>query len=192
MGLALLMKTARQLTAAETLTLEERVVDNPSYTDGLYYADASTVRDQRLRHTVTGNAMTRIGALCFIRARQPHHEQAAARFKSLYESLLGSGAPAVDPERQPVDTSPTAHDNGMAARVDGYAELRSVETSIGKVAFNRIVASIVLGVTCEEMADKVPSGQPNKRQVAVLVGKLLDALDQVAAHFKLATEAAYE
>lgn len=183
MGLVLLMKTARQLTAAETLTLEERVVENPSYTDGLYYADAATVRDQRLRHTVTGNAMTRIGALCFIRARQPHHEQAAARFKSLYESLLGSGAPAVDPERQPVDTSPTAHDNGMAARVDGYAELRSVETSIGKVAFSRIVASIVLGAKCEDLADAMPGGKPNWRQVSALTDKLLAALDKVAAHW---------
>src|SRR4051812_32765325 len=92
-----------------------REVSNPSLTNGLLYSEQ---KNAHLRVTVEENAMTRIGALCFIRRRQPHHERAAEEFKSLYEARYGGNGGAMDPSRVQVDTSPIAHDSGMAAKID--------------------------------------------------------------------------
>jgi hypothetical protein len=44
---------------------------------------------------VEENAITRIGALVFIRRREAHHELAAERFKGLYEARYGAGKRAI-------------------------------------------------------------------------------------------------
>lgn len=99
---------------------------------------------------VTENAMTRIGALCFIRDRQDHHERAAEVFKSTYEARYGEGNPAIDASRVRVDTSIMAHDSGMAAKLDRTWRIEQVKGKLGKEAFDRLVAVIVLGIPCGE------------------------------------------
>jgi hypothetical protein len=161
--------------------LQNRRVQDPSLTDANYYAArAARPGDPHLGKVwVQENAMERIGALCFIRRRLAHHEQAAERFKTLYEARYGSGNPAMDPSRVQVDTSPIAHDSGMAAKIDRTKDIRDAEDALGKPMFDRIVACVVLGI---------PAGKGHHwRKRAVHVGALLDALDSLSTIWGMRT-----
>jgi hypothetical protein len=164
-----------------------REVDNPLLTDGLAY---SGQRNAHLRVSVEENAMTRIGALCFIRKREDHHERAAAEFKSLYEARYGGQGGAMDPSRVQVDTSPIAHDAGMAGKIDRTVKLELALKAMDKLTKDRLIACIVLGVSCDEQADKMPSKQPNQRQVGQCVMQTLEALDWLATLWGYRTRAA--
>lgn len=137
---------------------------------------------------VQENAMTRIGALCFVRRRQPHHEMAAERFKTLYEARYGAGNPALDTSRVIVDTSIMAHDAGMAAKLDRTVD---VERAIGHLGgAERVISCVVLGVPCGSGAPVSKSGRRNDRQVAREVGALLADLDSLSTLWGLARQAA--
>lgn len=161
------------------LFIQTREVDNPSLTDGLAYSEQ---RNAHLKIRVEENAMTRMGALCFIRKRESHHERAAEAFKNLYEARYGSGNPAMDPSRVQVDTSPIAHDSGMAEKIDRTYKIKRIEKAMGKDAFNRVVACVVLGEPCGE-------GE-HWRTRTRNVDALLEALDHVAELLFLKSRAA--
>jgi hypothetical protein len=173
--------------------IEKRRVPDPSMTDAeyLYQHRREAERAQREgrrpradlhKIEVESNAITRIGALVFIRRRLDHHERAAERFKSSYEALYGAGNPALDPSRVQVDTSPIAHDAGMAARVDRGRELRAVHDHLGKPAFDRLVALLVL---C------VPAGEGlHWRPRSEAVTQVLADLNELAMQWGLAPIAA--
>lgn len=165
--------------------IEERRVDNPSYVDGLYYADTQQARDRNMHVVVTENAMTRLGAFCHVKARNrlPHHERTAERFKSEYEALFGSGVPALDNSRPVVDRSPVAHDSGMAAKIDRGASITAAMAFLGAVDRDKLIAWLVLCMPLDELADAMPSGQRNQRQVAGLVADRLSVLDRLAVHW---------
>ncbi len=171
--------------------MQTREVDNPSLTNGLAYSEQ---RNAHLKVRVDENAMTRIGALCFVRKREPHHERTAELFKNLYEARYGVGTPAMDASREPVDRSIVAHDSGMAAKIDRTNKLqallygfpsrnegeRGIPPQITKEQGDRLIAALVLGISCADQADTMRSGQPNQRQVGKCVDDLLDVLDTVA------------
>lgn len=161
-----------------------RRVPDPMLTDAEYYYKRSKRPDDRHlgKVWVTENAMERIGALCFIRRKEAHHEMAAERFKSLYEARYGAGNGSMDPGRVQVDTSPIAHDSGMAAKIDRTNDLRDAETQLGKPAFDRLVALLVLCIPAGEGL----SSRPRQRAVdAVLVD-----LDNLATVWRLMKRAA--
>jgi len=161
-------------TAADAIVLEDRIVDDPMMSD-------AELAHQRRRHPgrvvgkigATGNAMTRIGALCHVRNRQPHHERAAEWFKAAYEALYGSGMPAVDAGRVQVDHSISAGDGGMARRIDAAFYLREVMAELGKRKADIVISVVVLGVPVRELAD-------HWRERRVMGGDLLASLDEVA------------
>ena len=122
---------------------------------------------------VDENAMARIGGLCFIRRRLPYQEMVAEDFKTFYEALYGTQGGGMDPSREPVDTSPIAHDSGMAAKIDRSRKIRDLERDLPKSDFRELVRVIVLGA---------PAGEGlswRRRQKAV--DDLLRILDTVAA-----------
>ena len=164
-----------------------REVDNPLLTDGLLY---SGQKNAHVRVTVEENAMTRIGALCFIRKREDHHERAAAEFKSLYEARYGGQGGAMDPSRVQVDTSPIAHDSGMAGKIDRTVKLEMALKAMDKSTKDRLVACLVLGVSCEDQSDTLPSGRANMRQSGKCVEETLAALDWLATQWGYRTRAA--
>ena len=84
--------------------IDNRLVPDPLMTDSefLHQRQSNPTKPNIGRVWVQENAITRIGALCFIRRRLHHHEMAAERFKGIYESCYGSGTPAVDPSNEPV------------------------------------------------------------------------------------------
>lgn len=167
--------------------IQTREVDNPLLTDGLAY---SGQRNAHLKVRVDENAMTRIGALCFIRKREDYHERTAAEFKSLYEARYGGQGGAMDPGRVQVDTSPIAHDSGMAAKIDRTVKLEMAMKAMDKLMLDRLVACLILGVSCEEQSDTLPSGHVNRRQSSRCVDETLEALDYVATIWGYRTRAA--
>jgi hypothetical protein len=164
-----------------------REVDNPLLTDGLAY---SGQRNAHLRVSVEENAMTRIGALCFIRKREDHHERAAAEFKSLYEARYGGQGGAMDPSRVQVDTSPIAHDAGMAGKIDRTIKLEVALKAMDKLTKDRLVACLILGVSCEDQSATLPSGRANRRHSSRCVEETLAALDWLATQWGYRTRAA--
>lgn len=179
-----------------------RLVPDPMMTDAefLHKQGIERERAQRLgvkpdlnvgKAWATENSVTRLGALCFIRPprRQPHHEHAAERFKSMYEALYGVGSPALDASRVVVDTSPIAHDSGMAGKIDRSGQLRAVEAH-DKAMFNRLVALLVLCIPVSEYAPKASSGRTNDRRVKQLVSEALDDLDRLSELWGLQRRAA--
>lgn len=171
--------------------IRNRLVPDPSITDAEYLYQKNRERERaesegrepRLsigRVWVEENAVSRIGALCFIRRREPHHEAAAEKFKGLYEARYGAGNPAIDPSRVIVDNSPIAHDSGMAAKIDRTVAIESAEKLLGKEAFNRLVALLVLEEPVQEGATILPSGEPNRRHVRKAVDVVLGDLDALS------------
>lgn len=173
-------------TAADHIVIERRSVDDPMMTAAELIHRRALAYERRGdargvgQVEATGNAMSRIGALCFVRQRLAHHERAAERFKELYESLYGLGMPAVDTSRISVDNSIRAHDGGIAARLDRSAALRDAQVLLGKQGFDRVVACIVLGIPAGSDAPRMPSGKPNWRSAAKSVDRVLDALNELA------------
>jgi hypothetical protein len=168
--------------------IENRLVPDPSMTDSefLYQKAANPTKPNIGKVWVATNMPTLIGGLAYIRRALDHHKRAAEWFKNAYEGLYGGVAPAIDAGKVRVDTSIMAHDNGMVARLDQARDLRELfgtNTEPGlmrKEALDRIVATVVLGIPCDDFADEMPSGQKNQRQVAEAVDLLLKALDELA------------
>ena len=129
------------------IVLHNRLVQDPSMSDAefLYQKTKHPNRPNVGKVYVQENAIDRIGALCFVRRRLQHHEMAAERFKTLYEARYSAGTRSVDPGRVQVDTSPIAHDSGMAAKLDKTRALRAVKDHLGDTMYHELVRVVVLG-----------------------------------------------
>lgn len=177
------------MTAA---TIESRLMDNPMATDGLVEA-----KPQFAKAWATVRVSTRIGGLASIRPwnrktgkdskgkRHPHHERTAERFLNLYEARYGRTSPAVDPEREPVDTSPIAHDSGMAAALDATRAIEHVERHVFHPnEFRFLVAVICLGIPITHYTES------QGRALDKEVDRFLALLDKLSEHWGNAMEAA--
>lgn len=159
-----------------------RIVDNPLVTDALGEANPGF-----LRITVTERVTTRIGGLAYIRPynpktgkgkRLPHHERTAERFLNLYEGRYGRVSPAVDPEREPVDTSPIAHDSGMAAAIDATRAIEDVERHLFHAReFTFLVAVLCLGCSIQHYTGT------GGRALDAEVCRFLALLDRLSEHW---------
>lgn len=186
--------------------ITKRTVENPSYTDGLKYAEKEPAKPRRdavgisdatgrrrggivytteapkqemARVKVEENIIARIGALCFIRKREPHHEHVAECFKNHYELAFGAGNPVGDPGRVQVDTSKVAHDSGIVAKIEHASKIKQAETRLGREAFDRLVACIILEIPA--------GGDLHWRTRTAMVDLVLSDLDCLAAAWKLST-----
>lgn len=181
--------------------IQTRLVPDPSMTDAEFLFQKARELDRanaaRSKPNLNlgkvradENAMTRIGALVFIRKREDYHERAAEEFKSLYEARYGGQGGVMDPGRVQVDTSPIAHDSGMAAKIDRTVKLEMAIKAMDKHSLNRLVACLILGVSCEDQSDTLPSGRANQRQSGKCVEETLAALDHLATMWGYRTRAA--
>lgn len=170
--------------------ISNRLVPDPSMSDAEYIHQRNRERERAEALGVEPkltigkvwaqeNAVTRMGALCFIRRRQQHHELAAERFKTLYETCYGSGNPGLDPSRVQVDTSARAHDNNIIVRISKADKLREAKDGLGDHAFNRVIACVVL---------EIPAGEGlHWRARTAMVDLVLNDLERLAVIWKLST-----
>lgn len=171
----------------QAMQLETRMVPDPSMTDSEYLHQRRTRPNSPNvgRVQVMGNAMTRIGALCYIERASETQKSAAACFKSDYEALYGSGMPAVDAGRIQVDHSKMAHDTGMAARLDKWAKVQLAIQDLGMKDSNRVIAVVVLCIPVKDLLTK-DHWRAKKQETDAL----LASLDEIAPLWGLATKEA--
>lgn len=174
---------------------QSRSIPDPSMTDAefLYQKRREQDRSERLgvkprldigKVQAQENAMSRMGALCFIRPpkRQDHHERAAEQFKTLYEARYGLAGGSMDPSRIQVDTSPIAHDSGMAAKIDRTSAIKAAEDYLGPDMFRELVRVIIL----ESPVGEGLTSRPAQRAA----DRLLDILDLLAEFWGAKSKAA--
>ncbi len=172
--------------------IESRLMDNPLATDGLV-----AVKPESARSWAQVRVSTRIGGLASIRPYNPrtgkgkrhqHHERTAERFLNLYEARYGRCSPAVDPEREPVDTSPLAHDSGMAAAIDATKAIEELEHTTHRHGiiyppvfheneFRFLVAILCLGMSINHFTET------QGRALDKEVGRFLALLDRLSEHW---------
>jgi len=163
-----------------------RMVPDPSMTDSEFYHQQARELERVSRSGakpnpnvgkvhVLENAMTRIGALCYIKEKSELQEKAAELFKATYESLYGA-QPGIDMSNPIVDRTIIAHDAGMASRVDRADKMRKALDMLGRTAFNRVVASVCMGISFRHL-----HWRKRKEEVQAL----LDSLDAIAVIWKL-------
>lgn len=180
-------------TDIKTLTARiTRMIDNPFEADGEFYHQRLSDPTYNGRITVTSNELTRIGALCFIPHRLPHHEMSAQRFKNEYEALYGNVTPAVDPSVVPVDTS-TRHDsatNNMVSRIDRADSIRLIVHGskdrppvLDAADLHLLISAICMEVPSSQMVSIMPSGKPNWRHVQARDRRLLYVLTLVSKFY---------
>lgn len=194
-----------------------RVVDNPLVTEaiardgvkrgtlaaGVVYTTEKRAVVEPRKEVVRERITTRIGALAFVRAwngkagkdssgkRRLHHELTAERFLNLYEARYGRMSPAVDPSREPVDTSPIAHDSGMAGALDATKAIEELEFQTIRDGFIRapvfeahdfkfLVAVVCLSIPITHYTET--TGRALEKEV----DRFLELLDRLAQHWGLA------
>jgi hypothetical protein len=161
--------------------IQNRLIPDPSMSDAEFLFQHNRERERADsigvkpnlnigRVWASENAMSRIGALCFIRPprRQDHHERAAEQFKSLYEARYGLAGGSMDPSRVQVDRSPIAHDSGMAAKIDRTSAIKDAETYLGHDDFNELVRVIVLESPVGEGLTSRPAQRAAERLLHIL------------------------
>lgn len=208
---ALTGATGKPETVVERIdAIEKAWVPDPSMTPAQLIYEKGKERERAQRQSRKENMrvgqvqadvdrISDIGALCFIAPydpekkegkRLPHHERAAREFKCRYEALYGQGSPAIDPSRIQVDSSITAHDSGVAFRIDNGAKLTLALAHLGEAGSDRVIAAVVLCIPAGSGADRMPSGQLNQRQVRAGIDAFLADLDRLAEHWGYISKAA--
>lgn len=167
--------------------IEDRSVDNPLLTDAEHLHQLRRVKSEALKVTVPVNLSTIMGGLAkFRKDATEAQQQAAIRFKAMYERAQLGGARAVDPSLEPVDggwINPEAvFESGADARREwqrvrsllGYHDFRLVEmVVIGEVGISKFTRSLFAGKTI------------NGRMTRHAQSLVLRILDTLAVHWKL-------
>lgn len=167
--------------ALNKILIQNRMVPDPSMSDSEFLHQKRREQDRSERLGVKPrldigkvlaqeNAMSRIGALCFIRPprRQDYHERAAEQFKTLYEARYGLAGGSMDPSRIQVDTSPIAHDSGMAAKIDRTSAIKAAEDYLGPDMFRELVRVIILESPVGEGLTSRPAQRATERFLGIL------------------------
>lgn len=121
------------------------------------------------------NDESRIGALRFIRRREPHHERAAIKFKDDYERAYGGQAGAIDLTNPVVDNCQPFDDGAMVRGLDRVTEYRIAKGSISRS--DLVIACVCNGQSIRDMAGG------NSRFRSQLTEEILMALDDLAVHY---------
>lgn len=168
--------------------LSHRMVQDPYITDAEYLHQRQTHphKPNVGKVLVQENLSTRIGGLANIPSRLLHHEQAAQRFKAMYEGRYGA-APSIDMAKQRVDVTIMAHDSGMAQRVDNGREVMDILAAMGKEDGDLLVGVIVLGIPLKDYTEK-----GNWREVGKLKDRLFGCLDNMALRWGLLSRRAID
>jgi hypothetical protein len=133
------------------------------------------------------NMSTRIGGLALLRTRQQAHQEAARRFKAMFEGGRIGAPRAIDPEAIRVDRS-ASNDGGLFEIGEGSRRAYiAVQTAlgVGKVMF--LEKMLVHEVSVSAIARATYGNAGGAARMRVSEAFRL-ALDDLAVHFKLASK----
>lgn len=125
-----------------------------------------------------------IGGFSRFPHREDHHEQAAARFLSLYERAQIGGARATDYSMPMVDRSGPGADMTLIVGEDARREFKGLKSALGDDRA-KLLERVIVGRTPARHIAAERSGRDGMtgRAVAQVAQEVKDALEVAAAHF---------
>lgn len=167
-------------------TTENKVVDAPLMTDAEFLHQKEINPDiENVGKSVARFSMDEfIGGFSRYPNREDHHEQAAARYLSLYERAQIGGAKATDYSMPMVDRSGPSEDIAMIVGEDARREFKGVRTALGEERA-RLLERVIVGRTSARhiAAERAGRAEVSGRAVAEVAQWVKDALEIAAAHF---------
>lgn len=158
----------------------ERLVPDPSMSDAEFY-HLRRVRggDGVGKVAVAVNLVELIGGLARIESRTVVQEEAAARYRKLWDSAQLGGARAVDYAKARVDTSGSSEEAVFEIGEAARREMARLRGELGAGASRLLDRVIIHDESLRAVAGKGARGR------ARVQCELMDALDLVADHFRL-------
>lgn len=174
-----------QAVAKEPSPIQETWVDSPLTTWAQFLHELDSGVPHAGREKVRRDMRTLIGGFCRFHGSQSQNE-AAAKFKSIYERAQVGGAKAVDPEKEPVDGGGINPESVITIGADARRAYNEIHLAFGKQMMMHLEYVIIgdHGPTAYARwlhRGKVQSGQVTGR-CAVEFRRLVDDL---AVHLKL-------
>lgn len=165
---------------------EFKVVDAPLMTDAefLHQKEANPDFENVGKSTARFSMDEFIGGFSRYPNREDHHEQAAARYLSLYERAQIGGAKATDYSMPIVDRSGPTEDIAMINGEDARREFKGVKTALGADR-TRLIERVIVGrISARRIAsERCGNADVTGRAVAQVAQEVKDALEVAAAHF---------
>lgn len=122
--------------------IQEAWVDAPLTTWAQYLHEVESGSPRAGRERVQVDRRTLLGGFCRFHGTQAQ-EQAAARFKAIYERSQVGGAKAVDPSREPVDGGGINPESVIEIGADARRAYNEMVAGFGKTAMRQLEFVII-------------------------------------------------
>lgn len=165
--------------------ISHRLIPDPSMTDAEYFEQRRTKSGPNVGKVHAAvNLGELIGGLARIDRRTDVHEEAAIRYRNLFDRAQIGGARAIDYAAAKVDTSGPSElavfEVGAAAR-EAYS---AVTLHLGMIR-----SGLIERIVCHDMSISSMAGRRHRARVR-LTNDLLSSLDELAVYFKLVSRKA--
>ncbi|MGV8833260.1 MAG: hypothetical protein ACOH2N_14900 [Devosia sp.] len=165
---------------------QEKEVDAPLMTDAEFLHQKET--NPEIKNVGKSKALfcmdEFIGGFSRYPNREDHHEQAAARYLSLYERAQIGGARATDYSMPLVDRSGPGEDIAMVVGEDARREFAGLKMTLGAGRAGLLEAVIVGRTPARRIAaHRADNDDVTGRAVAEVAQQVKDALEAAAAYF---------
>lgn len=162
--------------------VEVRLVQDPAITDAEYFHQRQTKSGPYVGKVgVTINMLELVGGLARIRDRTELQEAAAAKYRLLHERSQIGGARAVDYAAVKVDTSGPSDSASAEIGEDARRQYKDAVQYLGMTRSSLVERIVVYDQSVSAVAGK------GARARMTATRDLLDALEDLAVHFKFAT-----
>lgn len=158
----------------------QRMVPDPSMSDAEFHHQRQVKPGPNVgKVEAQVNLVELIGGLARIPDREPVQEEAAARYRKLWDRAQIGGARAIDYAQARVDTSGPSEAAVWEIGEDARREFAAVQRTLGMVRCNLLDRVIVHDESLRSIAGKGGRAVGAKRE------ELMAALDELAVHFRL-------
>ncbi|MBO9589080.1 DUF6456 domain-containing protein [Devosia sp.] len=175
--------TSKKPRWIEPRIIQPQLVPDPAMTDAEYFHQRQTNKGEHVGKVgVAMNMLEKIGGLARFSDEEKTEPRiaAAAKFRSLYERAQLGGARATDYAAVRVDTSGQSPNANADFGEDARREYRFASQHLGMVS-SSIVERVVI---YDQSISAIAGGGSRARARATR--QLMDGLDALAVHFKLA------
>jgi hypothetical protein len=177
----------RMQAAVKDNPIQEMWIDSPLTTYAQLLHEIETGVPHPGRHKAMVDKRTLLGGFCRFHGSQSQNE-AAAKFKSIYERAQVGGAKAVDPEKEPVDGGGINPESVITIGADARQAYIAMQKKFGHSIMRQLEFVIIGEKGPTAYARWLHRGRPQSGQVtARCQSDFRRLMDEVAVHLKLQT-----
>jgi len=179
-----------QAAVKEPSPIQETWVDSPLTTYAQFLHELDTGVPHAGREKVRRDMRTLIGGFCRFHGSQAQNE-AAARFKAIYERSQVGGAKAVDPEKEPVDGGGINPESVIEIGADARRQyIRLINAFDAKASGKRIIEHFEFVIANDHGPTAyarwlLRTPKPDGREVGRMSAEFRRMVDDLAVHLKL-------